>query len=122
MLAPDPESMNCGENPGQHFIGGTEARAAFIQEAINQTVDNMKPDLPLMTQLCMIKAATCRAEKAYDKTTEIKKQTTDPRIPKEVLIEEGINPNPGPKLLDTKKGKLSEPTTQAAQSCFGRTN
>ena len=106
-------------------------KKAFIQCANNAVVDNMDADIPLMMQLCKIKEATTKAEKVFEeqvvmpkpqtqlcKIKEVtcgaekifeeraampKTQSKDPRIPKEVLIEQGISPNPGP--LRAKKGK-----------------
>ena len=62
-----------------------------------------------MMQLCRIKEATCRVELTYEqKTKERKSQTMDPRVPKEVLIEQGISPNPGPRRHKTGNSKLGK--------------
>ena len=81
-----------------------EDKKRCVQLAINEAVDTMGDDLPMMMQLCKIKEATCRAEQIFEERAAMPKtQSKDPRIPKEVLIEQGISPNLGP--LRARKGK-----------------
>ena len=88
-----------------------ENKTDYVQRAINEAVDKMDNGLPLMMQLCKIKEATCKAENMFDTRaaekggTSAKGQTADPRKPKEVLIEQGISPNPGPLKTRAKAGK-----------------
>ena len=88
-------------------------REAYIKQAISDAVDKMDDDLPLMMQLCKIKEATSKAENSFDKKTAgmrgeaAKDQTPDPRKPKEVLIEQGISPNPGPRRMASRSGGRS---------------
>ena len=57
-----------------------------------------------MTQLCKISAAIERE----NKKAKLNLQTRDPRDPHEVLIQEGIEPHPGPnKVSQTRNGKLT---------------
>ena len=64
----------------------------------------MDGDLPMMMQLCKIKEATRRAETIFEERAAMPKtQNKNRRIPKDVLIEQGISPNPGP--LRARKGK-----------------
>ena len=105
MPTPDPTKDESHQHAGkQPAETKTQDKETFIQQAINDAVDNMKDDLPIMMQLCKIKEATCRAEKLFeDREAMLKDQTMDPRNPKEVLIEQGISPNPGPSKARKSK-------------------
>ena len=52
-------------------------------------------DAPMMMQLCKIAEEKERQEK-QKKGSQHKGQDRDPRVPYDVLVEEGISPNPGP--------------------------
>ena len=92
---------------------GEEHKTDYVQCAINEAFDKMDNGLPLMMQLCKIKEATCKAENMFDTRaaekgcTSAKGRTADPRKPKEVLIEQGISPNLGPRQFRAKSGMRS---------------
>ena len=95
--------------PGPHEVEDKEAdnEENAIEAAIDRATADCKPEEPLMTQLCKISAEIDRAKKK----TKAKKegQTRDPRVPYDVLVQEGIRPNPGPRVAVSRRrgGKLS---------------
>ena len=89
--------------------------STLVKEAIDRATTMCNENEPLMTQLCRISAEVSKAEKKAkakrkdegDEQRKLKKtregQTRDPRDPHEVLIQEGIEPHPGPTCAN--KGK-----------------
>ena len=81
----------------------------LVKEAIDRATGMCSDNEPLMTQLCRISAEVSKAERKAkakrsdegDAQRKAKKtregHTTDPRDPHEVLVQEGIEPNPGPR-------------------------
>ena len=95
--------------PGPHEVEDKEAdnEENAIEAAIDRATADCKPEEPLMTQLCKISAEIDRAKKKTKAEKEGK--TWDPRVPYDVLVQEGISPNLGPRVAVSRRrgGKLS---------------
>ena len=86
---------------------GVDHEELLVKSAIDRATEECENDMPLMMQLCKISAEVDKAKKRAktEKARKTKKegQSADPRVPYDVLVQEGISPNPGPSATKIKK-------------------
>ena len=99
----DPHSSQQEETAKLEERAANEDRKdedTVVREAIGRAIAKIDDQEPLMTQLCRISAEVDKAKKAakskQSEEGKIQSQTRDPRNLREVLVQEGIEPHPGP--------------------------
>ena len=91
MEAPDPHVQNEGDT-----------ELGFQGTRMEAIMDKYK-NAPMMMLLCKISEEKERQEREQNKRQKTG-QDRDPRLPYDVLVQEGISPNPGPS--DEKRNAL----------------
>ena len=83
-----------------------ESEELLVKAAIDRATAERNQDEVLVTQLCKICTGIDKAKKRAktEKTKKTKRegQIADPRVPYDVLVQEGISPNLGPRATQNK--------------------